>query len=519
MVTQVPMATPGLLRQPMPYVNLGLLAPQGQAQRLQAPAPSLGQAPDALGGLGEGAQALGQNLMQMAKAQREAGLQAQRANLLKLQIRDAEQSFDQKTQEEARQEAARGYAANYAKMLSSPLSEVSQRTMQLGAAVGNGATMARDARDNALGGPRIDPAPLEQVTAQPLPPPGLDPLAQAAFSQEALGMGLGAAPASPGDAQPAAPLAVDRLAAAPQQPTMTTETGDVVPFGETEQAVDVSSVAPEVRPLQQAFNGLTPEERRQYAIRFEMAQFSSDPQAQVDGILKDMAETIDIADASKLYRDVVKDFNSKSTDFEDKQDAFRTLGRVLEENTGAGDIAALKLFVQTFEKGVVQAGEQTLVIGSASMPEQLAALTQKARTGTLFTSEQRKKFYAAAAAAYETAKIRQRRLEDSFQPAFKVVSARDPAYAFRSAIEEPEAYRPVESWWLKMTGSNSEEEMTPRAVQQGMTPSDAREMVQAIDQETWARLSDDVKRAINGLLDQANADEKALNEARRKGSG
>ena len=510
MAIQVPMATPGLLRQPMPYVNLGLLAPQGQAQRLQAPAPSLGEAPDALGGLGQGAQALGQNFLEMAKAQREAGLQTQRANLLGLQIRDAQLSFNQKKAEEARQEAARGYAANSA----NALLEVSPRTKQLGQAVGNGATMARNARDNALGGPRIDPAPLEQVTAQPLPPPGLDPLAQEAFLTDP-----GAAPASPGDAQPAAPLAVDRLATAPQQPTMTTETGDVVPFGETEQTADVSSVAPEVRPLQQAFNGLTPEERRQFAIRFQNAQFSSDPQAQVDGILKDMAETLDVADASKLYRDVVKDFTSKSTDFEDKQDAFRTLGRVLEENTGAGDIAALKLFVQTFEKGVVQAGEQTLVIGSASMPEQLAALTQKARTGTLFTPEQRKKFYAAAAAAYETAKLRQRRLEESFQPAFKVVAARDPAYSFRSAIEEPEAYRPVESWWLGMTGANSEEEMTARAVQQGMTPSDAREMVQAIDQETWARLSDDVKRALNRLLDQANTDEKALNEARQKGSG
>lgn len=519
MPTQVPMATPGLLRQPMPYVNLGLLAPQGQAQRLQAPAPSLGQAPDALGGLGEGAQALGQNLMQMAQAQREAALQAKRSQLLSFQTKAAELDLDQKELEKAQQEAARGYAANYAKMLSTPLSEVSQRTMQLGAAVGNGATMARDARDNALGGPRIDPAPLEQVTAQPLSPPGLDPLAQEAFSQEALGMGLDAALTSSEDAQPAAPLAVDRLAAAPQQLTMTTETGDVVPFGETEQAADVSSVAPEVRPLQQAFNGLTQEERRQYATRFENAQFSSDPQAVVDGILKDMAKTLDIADASKLYRDVVKDFNSKSTDFEDKQDAFRTLGRVLEENTGAGDIAALKLFVQTFEKGVVQAGEQTLVIGSASMPEQLAALTQKARTGTLFTSEQRKKFYAAAAAAYETAKIRQQRLEESFQPAFKVVSARDPAYAFRSAIEEPEAYRPVESWWLKMTGANSEEEMTPRAVQQGMTPADAQEMMNSISLETFRRLPQDVRDAISSLQDSYIAGQKALNEARQKGRG
>jgi hypothetical protein len=511
------MATPGLLQQPMPYVNLGLLAPQGQAQRLQAPAPSLGQAPDALGGLGEGAQALGQNLMQMAQAQREAGLQAKRSRLLGFQTQAAQLDLVQKMQEEARQKAARGSAVDFANMLS----EVSPLTKQLGEAVGNGATMARNARDNALGGPRIDPAPLEQVTAQPLPPAGLDPLAQESFSQEASGMGLDAAPASPGDAQPAAPLppAVDRLAAAPQQPTMTTETGDVVPFGETEQTADVSSVAPEVRPLQQAFNGLTQEERQQYATRFKNAQFSSDPQATVDGILKDMAKTIDIADASKLYRDTVKDFNSKSTDFEDKQDAFRTLGRVLEENTGAGDIAALKVFVQTFEKGVVQAGEQTLVLGSTSLQEQVDALSQKAMTGKLFTPEQRKKFYAAAAAAYKTAKIRQQRLEESFQPAFKVVSARDPAYVFRSAIQEPEGYRDVESWWLAMTGSNNEEAMTAISVAQNMTPVDAREMVQAIDQKAWGRLSDDVKRAINRLLDQSNADEKALNEARQKGSG
>jgi hypothetical protein len=515
MATQVPMATPGLLRQPMPYVNLGLLAPQGQAQRLQAPAPSLGQAPDALGGLGEGAQALGQNLMQMAQAQREADLQAKRSRLLGFQTQAAQLDLDQKELEKAQQEAARGYAANYANMLS----EVSPRTKQLGAAVGNGATMARDARDNALGGPRIDPAPLEQLTAQPLPPPGLDPLAQEAFSQEALGMGLDVAPASPGDAQPAAPLAVDRLAAAPQQLTMTTETGDVVPFGETEQAADVSSVAPEVRPLQQAFNGLTPEERRQFAIRFENAQFASDPQAVVDGILKDMAKTIDIADASKLYRDTVKDFNSKSTKFEDKQDAFRTLGRELEQNTGAGDIAALKLFVQTFEAGVVQAGEQTLVLGSTSLQEQVDALSQKAMTGTLFTPEQRKKFYAAAAAAYETAKIRQQRLEESFKPAFKVVSARDPAYAFRSAIQEPEAYRPVESWWLGMTGANSEEEMTALAVQRGMTPADAQEMMNSISLETFLRLPQDVRDAISGLQDSYIAGQKALNQARQKGRG
>jgi len=515
MATQVPMATPGLLRQPAPYVNLGLLAAQGQAQRLQAPAPSLGQAPDALGGLGEGAQALGQNLMQMAQAQREAGLQAKRSRLLGFQTQAAQLDLVQKMQEKARQEAARGSAVDFANMLS----EVSPLTKQLGEAVGNGATMARNARDNALGGPRIDPAPLEQVTAQPLSPAGLDPLAQEAFSQEASGMGLYAAPASPGDAQPAAPLAVDRLAAAPQQPTMTTETGDVVPFGETEQTADVSSVASEVRPLQQAFNGLTQEERQQYVARFKNAQFSSDPQATVDGILKDMAKTIDIADASKLYRDTVKDFNSKSTEFEDKQDAFRTLGRALEENTGAGDIAALKLFVQTFEKGVVQAGEQTLVLKSTSLQEQLDALSQKAMTGKLFTPEQRKKFYAAAAAAYETAKIRQQRLEESFQPAFKVVSARDPAYAFRSAIQEPEGYRPVESWWLAMTGSNNEEAMTAISVAQNMTPGAAREMVQVIDQETWGRLSDDAKREINKLLDQGTADEKALNEARQKGSG
>lgn len=510
MATQVPMATPGLLRQPMPYVNLGLLAPQGQAQRLQAPAPSLGEAPDALGGLGQGAQALGQNFLEMAKAQREAGLQTQRANLLGLQIRDAQLSFNQKKLEEARQEAARGYAANSA----NALLEVSPRTKQLGQAVGNGATMARNARDNALGGPRIDPAPLEQVTAQPLPPPGLDPLAQEAFLTDP-----GAAPASPGDAQPAAPLAVDRLATAPQQPTMTTETGDVVPFGETEQAADVSSVAPEVRPLQQAFNGLTQEERRQYAIRFENAQFASDPQAVVDGILKDMAKTIDIADASKLYRDTVKDFNSKSTKFEDKQDAFRTLGRELEQNTGAGDIAALKLFVQTFEAGVVQAGEQTLVLGSTSLQEQVDALSQKAMTGTLFTPEQRKKFYAAAAAAYETAKIRQQRLEESFKPAFKVVSARDPAYAFRSAIQEPEAYRPVERWWLGMTGANSEEEMTALAVQRGMTPADAQEMMNSISLETFLRLPQDVVNAISKLQDSYIAGQKALNEARQKGRG
>jgi len=510
MATQVPMATPGLLRQPMPYVNLGLLAPQGQAQRLQAPAPSLGQAPDALGGLGEGAQALGQNLMQMAKAQREVDLQAKRSRLLDFQTQAAQLDLDQKEQEEARQKAARGYAVNYANMLS----EVSPRTKQLGEAVGNGATMARNARDNALGGPRIDPVPLEQVTAQPLPPPALDASAQDAFLTDP-----GAAPASPGDAQPAAPLAVDRLAAAPQQPTMTAETGDVVPFGETEQAADVSSVAPEVRPLQQAFNGLTQEERRQYAIRFENAQFAPDPQAAVDGILKDMAKTIDIADASKLYRDTVKDFNSRSADFEDKQDAFRTLGRELEENTGAGDFAALKVFVQTFEKGVVQAGEQTLVLGSTSLQEQLDALSQKAITGTLFTPEQRKKFYAAAAAAYETAKIRQQRLEKSFQPAFKVVSARDPAYAFRSAIQEPEAYRPVENWWLGKTGANSEEEMTPRAVQQGMTPSDAQEMMNSISLETFLRLPQDVRDAISRLQDSHIAGQKALNEARQKGRG
>ncbi|MEK9896377.1 MAG: hypothetical protein VW518_08125, partial [Burkholderiaceae bacterium] len=94
----------------MPYVNLGLLATQGQAQRLQAPAPSLGEAPDALGGLGQGAQALGQNLMQMAQAQREADLQAKRSRLLGFQTQAAQLDLVQKSLAARRREADRSQA-------------------------------------------------------------------------------------------------------------------------------------------------------------------------------------------------------------------------------------------------------------------------------------------------------------------------------------------------------------------------------------------------------------------------
>ena len=177
MATQVPMATPGLLRQPMPYVNLGLLAPQGQAQRLQAPAPSLGQAPDALGGLGEGAQALGQNLMQMAQAQREADLQAKRSRLLGFQTQAAQLDLAQKMQEEARQEAYFGPGGRLAKLA---------ERLDLGSQAATEAN-ARARAQRGMPGPAVTAAPVADVVSQELPPPtpqGLDASAQEAFAMD-----------------------------------------------------------------------------------------------------------------------------------------------------------------------------------------------------------------------------------------------------------------------------------------------------------------------------------------------
>ena len=362
MATQVPMATPGLLRQPMPYVNLGLLAPQGQAQRLQAPAPSLGQAPDALGGLGEGAQALGQNLLEMAKAQREAGLQAQRANLLGLQIADAKQSFDQKKQEEARQEAYFGPGSTLAKL--EKLLDAGSRATTVANA------RARDQR--GIPGPAVTAAPLEQVTAQPLPPPGLDPLAQEAFSQEALGMGLGAAPASPGDAQPAAPLAVDRLAAAPQQPTMTTETGDVVPISEQAEPSSLAQTLPD---------GV----RQHLLALVEQSRSLRDPQKAADAF-KLLAEYGDPRITQKAAQPIYTEYNKGAEQFEAAYQAYDTLLRNVKQNTSVSAVGAIKNYFAILEPGLqVTDAEAQSVVDGQSIPEKLQIGILKGFAGKPFS--------------------------------------------------------------------------------------------------------------------------------------
>lgn len=365
MATQVPMATPGLLRQPMPYVNLGLLAPQGQAQRLQAPAPSLGQAPDALGGLGEGAQALGQNLMQMAQAQREADLQAKRSRLLGFQTQAAQLDLAQKELEEARQKAYFGSDG--------PLAKLAERLNAGSLAVTEANARARAQR--GIPGPAVTAAPVVDVASQelpPLPPQGLDAATQQAMQQEADSLGLDAAPASSGDAQPAAPLAVDRLAAAPQQLTMTTETGEVMPISEQAELPSLAQTLPD---------GV----RQQALSLVKQAMELRDGQKAADAF-KLLAEYGDPRIAQKAAQPIYTEYNKDAREFETAYAAYETLLENVKQNTSVSAVGAIKSYFAIMEPGLqVTDAEARSIAEGQSYAEQFQIGVLKGLVGKPFS--------------------------------------------------------------------------------------------------------------------------------------
>lgn len=357
MATQVPMATPGLLRQPMAYVNLGLLAPQGQAQRLQAPAPSLGQAPDALGGLGEGAQALGQNLLQMAQAQREAGLQAQRANLLDLQMRDAQQSFNQKKLEEARREAYFGDSGTLAK-----LEERLDRGSRAATEANNRARSQR-----GMPGPAVKAAPVAEVASQELPPPGLDPSAQEAFA-----MDPGAAPA-PTVTMPASDqLAVERLAGAPEQPTVMTSAGEVVPLSGQAEPPSLAQTLPD---------GV-----RQHALAMiEQARRLQDGEMAAKAF-ELIAEYGDPRVTQKAAQPIYTEYNKDAREFERAYGAYETLLENVKQNTSVSAVGAIKSYFNIVEPGKQVTEEEARSISAGqSYPEQLQIGILKSFVGKPFS--------------------------------------------------------------------------------------------------------------------------------------
>jgi len=357
MATQVPMATPGLLQQPMPYVNLGLLAPQGQAQRLQAPAPSLGQAPDALGGLGEGAQALGQNLLQMAKAQREAGLQAKRSRLLGFQTQAAQLDLDQKEQEKARQEAYFGAGGTLEKFV---------ERLDLGS------NAAREADNRArsqrgMPGPAVTAAPVAEVASQELPPLGLD-----ASAQEAFAMDPGAAPA-PTVTMPASDqLAVERLAKAPEQPTVMTSAGEVVPLSGQAEPPSLAQTLPD---------GV-----RQHALAMiEQARHLQDGEMAAKAF-KLIAEYGDPRVAQKAAQPIYTEYNKDAREFERAYGAYDTLLRNVKQNTSVSAVGAIKNYFAILEPGlqVTDAEAQSIVEGQ-SIPEKFQIGILKGFAGKPFS--------------------------------------------------------------------------------------------------------------------------------------
>jgi len=367
------MATPGLLRQPMPYVNLGLLAPQGQAQRLQAPAPSLGQAPDALGGLGEGAQALGQNFLEMAKARREAGLQAQRANLLGLQIRDAQLSFDQKKLEEARQEAYFGPGGTLAK---------------LAERLNAGSWAVKEANDRAqaqrgMPGPGVTAAPIVEVTSQELPSPPLQDLD--ASAREALandpGMAMlfpgsqrttGAAPAQTLTMPASDQLAVERLAGAPEQPTMMTSTGEMMSISEQAESPSLAQTLPD---------GV----RQNVLAMLEQSRMLRDGEMAAKA-LKLIADYGDPREAQKAAQPIYTEYNKDARAFEEAFANYNTLIKNVEQNTSVSAVGAIKAYFGILEPGKQVTEEEARSIAAGqSYAEQLQIGVLKGLVGKPFS--------------------------------------------------------------------------------------------------------------------------------------
>lgn len=459
MATQVPMATPGLLQQPMPYVNLGLLAPQGQAQRLQAPAPSLGQAPDALGGLGEGAQALGQNLMQMAQAQREAGLQAQRANLLGLQMRDAQLSFDQKSLAALRLEADRSQAQS----VLDAVEGVTQFTQPMTTAMANGARAVRAAQNNARvpTAPALLAAPRLPVATEPLSAPqgALDAATQQAMQQEAdsLGVPLPSLPLDPAlvaqqdslvaqqDYGSVVPTATSRLSATPQADTVDALSGDVVPYRSADE--EYAALADATPENADAVLAATTDE--EVSVRNRLASLPAPVRAHLkkltpsgsvllgamigssinsDNPLEGYVNFLKLAgegsrDDIQQMASLRKDLDGISKPFIKAQTTYNKLLPALEGRGGVSDFMLLKLAVQFVEEGVVMEGEKRSFQDTSGFLEKLLTQMENVKNGASLNDAQRKEISSYTSKVYSSLIKEQKRIEKPFQENFSQIKS------------------------------------------------------------------------------------------------
>lgn len=471
MATQVPMATPGLLRQPMPYVNLGLLAPQGQAQRLQAPAPSLGQAPDALGGLGEGAQALGQNFLEMAKAQREADLQAKRLRLLGYQTQVAKLDLDQKSLAASRREADRSQAQS----VLDAVQGVTPFTQPMTAAMANGARAVRTAQNNA----RVPtaPAPLAAprlpVATEPLPAPApsapqgaLDAATQQAMQQEAdsLGVPLPSSPLDPAlvaqqDYGSVVPTATSRLSATPQADTVDPFSGDVVPYRSAdEEYAALAAATPE-----NADAVLAATTNAEVSAQNKLASLPAPVREQLEGLtnfggfmLRSMIESSINSDNPlegvtaffKLAREgsrediqqmaaLRKELDGISKPFIKAQATYNKLLPALEGRGGVSDFMLLKLAVQFVEEGVVMEGEKRSFQDTSGFLEKLLTQMENVKNGASLSDAQRKEISSFTSKVYSSLIKEQKRIEAPYQENFgqiKSMSLLDNPVTFTSRI-------------------------------------------------------------------------------------
>ena len=475
MAINIPMATPGLLANPQPYVNLGLLAPQGgQAARLQAPPASMGGQQQM--GLGGALGSLGDAFSSMGKANRDRAEFESRQAYNQLAQANMQSQIDARAIQQNQELEVRGLGVRAAQSLLG-VKPVSDRTDQIAQSVANGASIANQANAAAasgMPGPEITPV---SHTRRYWVEPGDSPSEMNRVpdvTETALGLRPARYPDEPpyrdsGDnttigwpiARPAdvgggrtfadwradqlAPTAVEMLANAPQDIS-----GDLTPLGDPldlpPQAGEPATERP-ANPMADMFAGLTDPERQQFAARFLTVKDSSG----FNTVMKDAMERLSPAAIQKAYVDTTKEYFTASREFRDKKDAYKSLLQVLAEQTGSGDIAALKLFVQTFEKGVVQAGEAELVLGSTSIAERFQAIIGKAKGGLLFTLSQREKFAATAKIAYETALSRQEKVDARYKPSFDLLALRNPENRFVSSIDEVDEYKSVGPAWAELS--------------------------------------------------------------------